>query len=468
MKPRASHAFASRNRRRGSVFIIVMWTCLGLVALTLYFANSMSSELRAADNRVTEIEARQAVAGGIRYASYVLTTYAINGAMPNPNDYKSEALPVGDAQFWFLGRDYGLNATISTPQPTDPVYGLIDESSKLNLNTATRAMLLELPNMTDELADSIIAWKRPSTSQTAATGNYDNVYSSLTPPRLNKGGNFETIDELRLVDGMTLDILFGEDTNRNGVLDPNEDDGEQSAPRDNQNGLLDAGLLEYVTVYSRQPNTKADGSRRLSVLTPTGGAQAVQQFVTQLRNLLLARGIDGQRVATIAARFNDPANPPPINSVAAFMVRSQMTAEEYALIHADVTHVATGATVPGLVNVNTASAAVLACIPGIGLDAPTLVAYRQAHPDLLTSFQWLTQVLTPANITRAGPYITDQSYQFTADIAAVGHYGRGYSREKVVFDMSNRTPRIVYHQDLTSYGWALGSQVRQTLKGEAQ
>eukprot|EP01036_Dinobryon_divergens_P044337 gene44338-59150_t len=33
-----------------------MWTCLGLVALTLYFANSMSSELRAADNRVTEIE----------------------------------------------------------------------------------------------------------------------------------------------------------------------------------------------------------------------------------------------------------------------------------------------------------------------------------------------------------------------------------------------------------------------------
>lgn len=466
MTSRASQSLASRRRQRGSVFIIVMWTCLGLVALTLYFANSMSSELRAADNRVTEIEARQAVAGGIRYASYVLTTYATNGAMPNPNDYKSEALPVGDAQFWFLGRDYGLNATLSTPQPTDPVYGLIDEASKLNLNTATRAMLLELPNMTDELADAIIAWKRPSTSQTAATGNYDNVYSSLTPPRLNKGGNFETIDELRLVDGMTLDLLFGEDTNRNGILDPNEDDGEQSAPRDNQNGLLDAGLLEYVTVYSRQPNTKADGSRRLSVLTPA--PQAVDQFVNQVRNLLIARGLETARATAIAARFSAASNPPPITSVAGFMVRSQMTAEEYALVHADLTHVATGATAPGLINVNTAPAAVLACIPGIGLDAPTLVAYRQAHPDLLTSFQWLTQVLTPANITRAGTFITDQSYQFTADIAAVGHYGRGYAREKVVFDMSNRTPRIVYHQDLTSYGWALGSQVRQTLKGEAQ
>ena len=34
-------------RQRGSVLIIVLWICLGLVALTLYFANSMSSELRS-------------------------------------------------------------------------------------------------------------------------------------------------------------------------------------------------------------------------------------------------------------------------------------------------------------------------------------------------------------------------------------------------------------------------------------
>jgi hypothetical protein len=30
--------------------------------------------------------------------------------------------------------------------------------------------------------------------------------------------------------------------------------------------------------------------------------------------------------------------------------------------------------------------------------------------------------------------------------------------------MTKTTPRIVYHQDLTAYGWALGAQVRQLLR----
>ena len=89
--------------------IIVMWICLGLVALTLYFANSMSSELRAADNRVAEIAARQAIAAGTRYAASVLTQYAVGGVVPDIEDYKSEAVPVGeDAKFWFIGRSYDV------------------------------------------------------------------------------------------------------------------------------------------------------------------------------------------------------------------------------------------------------------------------------------------------------------------------------------------------------------------------
>ena len=47
-------------RRQGSVLIIVLWVAFGLVSLTLYFANSMSFESRAADNRVASMEAEQA------------------------------------------------------------------------------------------------------------------------------------------------------------------------------------------------------------------------------------------------------------------------------------------------------------------------------------------------------------------------------------------------------------------------
>jgi DNA uptake protein ComE-like DNA-binding protein len=445
------------------VLIIVIWICIGLVALTLYFASSMNSELRAADNRVAEIAARQAVAGATRYAESALTQYAVGGVVPDIEDYKSEAVPIGDeARFWFIGRNNN-----EEPQQllNEPYYALVDESSKLNLNTATSAMIqaLPIPGMTPEFADMIVAW-RSATSQNAAYA--DNYYSQLTPARHNKGAPYETIDELRLVNGAMLDLLFGEDTNRNGVLDANEDDGDVSAPHDDQNGQLLAGLLEYVTVYSSVPATSAAGRRRINVTTLTT-AQARQTLQTRLTQ----SGITTQRAAQIMARipFNaqNPAQTQALTSVADFMVTSQITAEEFALVHTELTATtATTGIATGLVNVNTASAAVLSAIPGIGTNyASTLVAYRQSHPDEMTSFAWLTQVMPAAAIRQAGRYLTDESYQFSADIAAVGRNGRGYCREKVVFDMSTGQPRIVYRQDLTAYGWALGANTRRTLSG---
>jgi hypothetical protein len=73
------------------------------------------------------------------------------------------------------------------------------------------------------------------------------------------------------------------------------------------------------------------------------------------------------------------------------------------------------------------------------------------------------EVLDQANAIQAGPYLTGHTYQFTADIAAVGHHGRGFRRTKFVFDLSEGTPQIRYRQDLTGLGWALGRQVRETL-----
>jgi DNA uptake protein ComE-like DNA-binding protein len=440
MKPRS---------QRGSILIVVLWICLGVVALTLYFANAMSAELRAADNRAAEIAARQAVAGAARYAARILATYATDGTVPELNaanpacPYLAENLPVGDARFWFIGRDPNL------PPGTTPVFGLTDECAKLNLNTANRAMLEALPNMTPDLATAILAWRGSG----AAAATASNAYAALNPPRLNKGARFETTDELRLVYGLTLDLLLGEDLNRNGALDPNEDDSDQSAPRDNADGLLQPGLLEYVTIYSAQPNTRPDGSRRVNISTP--------QTRTGLRQLLQQR-LDAARAAAVMDRIG-AAN---FDSVAAFYSASGLTAAEFAQLHTYLTHT-TGAASNGLINVNTASATVLACIPGLNAAlASQIVAYRAANPSALTSFAWLRDVVGNAAFLRAGPYITGQSYQFSVDIAAVGPHGRGYARERYVFDLRSGTPRIIYRQDLGASGWALGSAVRQALASD--
>lgn len=429
------------HSERGSVLIIVLWVCFGLAALVLYFAQTTSAELRAADNRAVTTSAEAAVDGGARYVQYVLTHYATNGSRPLSTDYVAEEVPVGDATFWLLGRDPDL------PSTEEPVFNLVDEASKLNLNTATRAMLEALPGMTIELAAAIIDW-RDTNFEPTENGAEDETYARLDPPRRAKNAPFESVDELRLVYGATLRILLGEDTNRNGALDPNENDGETTAPFDDRDGLLFPGILEYVTVYSRQPRTRSDGSTRINVQQPNQRERLAQLLSSKLG--------DARAQAILGAVGTEP-----VNSVAEFMVRGQLTDAEFQQIHTDIT----GNDVNGLINVNTAPEAVLACIPGFDWDkARAITAYRSARGDTLTSFAWLPEVLDRATIIRAGRYLTDQSYQFSADIVGVGPHGRGYSRVKYVFDTSQASPRILSRQDLTASGWALGATMRDHLR----
>jgi hypothetical protein len=98
-----------------------------------------------------------------------------------------------------------------------------------------------------------------------------------------------------------------------------------------------------------------------------------------------------------------------------------------------------------------------------------VVSYRQANPDKLTSVAW---IIDAAGVTgndatqlanQIGNRITIKSYQFMADVAAVGPFGRGYRRVRFIFDTSEGTPRIIYRRDMTHLGWALGKNVRQAV-----
>jgi hypothetical protein len=71
--------------------------------------------------------------------------------------------------------------------------------------------------------------------------------------------------------------------------------------------------------------------------------------------------------------------------------------------------------------------------------------------------------LRTSTANSGGGWVTTKSFQFTADIAAVGPYGRGYRRVKFIFDTSEGSPIILYRQDLSRLGWALGDKARQTL-----
>lgn len=467
------------RRPLGSVLIIVLWVAFGLVAVALYFAQTTSLELRAADQRVAALEAEQAIASAALYASNILASLPAPGLVPDPELYACEAVPVGPANFSFLGR-------ADTTLPADQVaFGLIDEASKLNLNTATAEMLEQLPRMTPELAAAIIDWRDPNTTPTTGGAETD-LYQRLNPAYRCKDGPFESVEELRLVYGTSLELLFGEDANLNGVLDPNENDGTLAFPFDNRDGRLDPGLFEYVTVYSREPNTRTNGSARVNVnsASQTNLADLLLEkgFSTDranqiLQNLGLAPvgagspgtgpGQGGSRGGAGTGGAAQPTTSLNLSSVLEFYIRSGMSLDEFAQIEADIT-VSTNQVQEGLINLNTAPAAVLACVPGIGPEhAASVVAYRQnRRASLLANptVAWLVDVIGQTNAVQAGPYLTARSYQFTADVVALGHHGRGMRRVRLVFDTSDGLPRIVYRQDLTHLGWPLGAEVRRQLR----
>lgn len=434
------------QRSRGSALIITLWVAFGLVALALYFGNSSSLDLRAADNRAASLEAEQAIEGAARYAAYLLSKLDQPGVLPDLKTYQHEAVAVGDATFWFIGRDPKL-----TQVTTDlPYFALVDESSKLNLNTVTAAMLEQLPRMTPELSASIVDW-RDTDSDITELGAEDETYLLKSPAYYCKNAPFESVDELRLINGADAEILYGEDLNRNGVLDLNENDGAVTLPLDDRNGRLDSGLLEYFTVFSKEPLTTTNGTPRINVRQNSGSNAELRTLLENTFGTSRANEIQRQ----LSNRTDD------VTSTLLFYLRSQMTMDEFVQIEGSIYSGQGNAAPEGLINVNTASEQVLACIPGIGPDlAPQFVAYRQANATRLNTVAWVSQILRPRDAAAVGPYLTGRSYQFTADIAAVGHLGRGYRRTRFVFDTSTGTARIIYRQDLSDFGWALGKQAR--------
>ncbi len=435
--------------QKGSVLIIVLWVAFGLVAVTLYFADSMRFQLNASDNRVANLEAAQAVVGAVRYLTNAFTAYAEPGSPPDTTLYEAEDLRIGDATVWLIGRDTNLWQNTLTR----PYFGVIDEASKLNLNTVTLGMLEALPFMTPEFAASIIDW-RDTDSDPIENGAEDSHYNRLNPSYRCKNGPFESIEELRLVAGSDLALLFGEDTNLNGILDPNENDGNASYPSDNQDGRLDPGLLEYVTIASSEPNTNAGGTNRVDISNPSQPAVAT-----------LLRERFGQDRAT--QLINQLGNPGQIQSVLEFGLRAGMNADELAQIEGDLT-VTNATTLYGLINVNTASAEVLACVPGVGVDnAQSLVTARASASNAGTSLYWLVETLGREGAIDAAPFLTTRGYQYTLDVAAVGHHQRGYQRVRYLIDTSSGSPRIASRRDLTHLGWALGRELRSELHERA-
>lgn len=421
--------------RRGTVLITAMWVVLVLAGLALVLARSMRQEATASANHCSATQA-QLVAQGA--AEFVLTQVGLaEGEALDVLEVSCEARQVGDGYFWILQSNLEEDRAYS--------YGITDEASRININYAPSEMLLNLPRMTSELADSIVDW-RDRDGEVSSAGAEDEYYLLLPEPYYCKNDPFETIEELFLVNGASEEIIYGEDGNRNGVLDTNEDD--------DADGRLDPGLYDYTTVYSREPNVSGTGEERVNVNERQG----------QELNQLLRQAVEGDRYFQVMDRVRSRR---PFRNPIDFYFKTGLQQSEFEQI-ADRLTTSDDEQLVGRINVNTAPREVLMCLPGLDeSDVETLLSNRSEDETGSGSIAWVAEALEPEKAVEVGDYITTRSYQFSADIVSVSGDGRAFKRFRLVVDAISGAPRIVYWKDLTHLGWPLTPEILSCLRNGA-
>lgn len=368
-------------KQQGMVLVAVLWTSILLLIIVGSVVQISRLDMKVSVFSAQTVACKWASRAGVETAAALLTEDSlISDALDDlwsDNDADLVGMPLGSAAF---------------------TVRVIDEAGKLNVNQATQTQLLGLPGMTEEIADAILDW-RDSDSDEREAGVEIGYYRNLDFPYDCRNAPFKTIRELLLVRGVTPIMLYGEDTNFNGLLDYNERDGDVSLPPDNEDDELEQGWIAYLSCYSKDDDTDADGQDRINV--NSASLQDLQQ------NLQLSRGHAQWIVDNRGDGFNSLADLITNNSAqeptgASGDQPQPLDIHTYQQIVDRIT-IVEGNNKPAKVNINTAPEEVLVALmegrenPDAQMTAMSIVNYRQG---LLGGMEGVGDLLDVEGVSR--------------------------------------------------------------------
>lgn len=434
------------------------WPARGFVLILVLVVIMMASMVAASLLFVLKAEQTSSAAGDSGEQAWAAAMSGVYQAMRAAADAEAGSVDWQDNPALFHDRlvydDGGRKWYFSVYTMADGLrYGLADEAGKINLHHASATMLEALPNLTPTLAQNLLGALARLAPAPLATPPPDSLFTETAASTNAASGSLSCLDELLFVSGVTPRLLYGGYGNALSRLDTPADARAGTAPADYSDVQPDTGWRQFLTVSSYDLNVNNEGTPRLNLNQSDADLSRLNLGTNTLAYLAAMR--TNHQALAHPVELLEATNKFAVNQTSNVVLRTDIgKADLPALL--DLCTATNLERLVGLINLNTASAKVLAALPGMNdAQAEAIVSAREGlSPEARKTPAWLYQEgLVNADIfKKVVPYLTTRSYQFRFQVAAYAVPAGAYRVVEVVVDAAVKPPVILSLRDLTRLG----------------
>ncbi|MCF7955628.1 MAG: general secretion pathway protein GspK [Phycisphaerae bacterium] len=338
--------------RGGSSLVMVLWIFVILTVITAVVAQTSRLDTRITATGGDRLRCKWACRAGMETAIGILT------------DDERESDSLGD--LWADNPEDLENVELNGCTFSVEV---IDEAGKLNINTLNQKKLMYLPDMTEEIANSILDWRDKDDDLKPGSAE-EGYYQNIPYPYRIRNKGLRTIRELLRVKGVTEELFYG----RQG-----EDTFAETA---DENVLVNEGWINYLTCYSREANKDPEGNKRLDINSASENRLVRNLEITQdqAKWIVDTRKNGFKTLGDLIGATSDSTNPKTLDLQTALGLIDKICVKDNNFI-------------PGKININTASKVVLLTVfSGNEQVVNDIIAYRQSQLNGIESFEQLTEI----------------------------------------------------------------------------
>lgn len=210
---RPANLLIQKQAKEGSIIIVALWSLFFLSALVIAIASYVWPHLDVAAKLSDRTKMHYLAKAGVKKAMSEIdkaqeSFCALKDSWSNNIDAFKQ-IELGEGEF-----SIKYQSLYSLPSIEEIRYGLIDEERKININKAPYAVLKKLFEIVGgissqeagDIASSIIDW-RDIDDELQVNGAESGYYLTLEPAYLCKNDDFQLLEELLLVKGVTRNIF---------------------------------------------------------------------------------------------------------------------------------------------------------------------------------------------------------------------------------------------------------------------